>query len=162
MAARGLGRSADSQRTAHWHRYAYVSLLVLVGCAEADVPINPPADVVQAVFDAASAGSYRDLSGLCDPRGDNDSYTQQICDAAANEDCREEFVSYFSRGHVSGPVSWSEDRTIARVPVSISPGDPSFIQRLIPKLRTRYRREVQLIRRDTTWYLYRIEVVSDS
>jgi len=100
-----------------------------------------PEDVVQAIFDAAVAGDFAPLKSLCDPQGENDGDTQDICDLATSAAGREDFVAYFARGKVSGDATVSAAGDVAEVPFLFGPdGDRA--------------ETMKLINRNGKWYLY--------
>jgi hypothetical protein len=100
-----------------------------------------PEIVVQAIFDAAKSGDFTSLKDLCDPQGENDSDTQMICDLAADETNREEFVQVFAAGKLSGDAKISPDGTQAEVPFLFGPDGDS-------------EETMELINRDGQWYLF--------
>ena len=120
---------------------AGVFLLLVVGCST-----EPPVARLEAVFDAADTEAFEALQDFCDPQGENDVYTQRICDIATSETYMEEFASHFSRAKVNGDVRWNEDSTRAEIPFSIH-------------LEESRQRTMELVKRDTAWYLYRMNVV---
>ena len=99
-----------------------------------------PESVVQTIFDAANSGEFASLKGLCDPLGENDEDTQMICDVAADDTNREEFVQYFATGKLSGEAIISPDGTEAQVPFLFGPDANS-------------EETMKLINRDGQWYL---------
>lgn len=117
---------------------------ILATTSDAPIEVAPatsPESVVQAVFDAAISGDFGSLKEICDPLGENDGDTQMICDLAADDTNREEFVQYFATGKINGEVKISPDGSEAEVPFLFGPdGD---------------REETMvLINRDGRWYLF--------
>jgi len=100
-----------------------------------------PEDVVHAIFVAAQTGDFAILGGLCDPLGENDGDTQDICDLATNAAGREDFVAYFAKGKVSGKAAIGAAGDTAEVPFLFGPaGDKA--------------ETMKLINRDGMWYLF--------
>jgi hypothetical protein len=58
--------------------------------------------VVQTILDAAQSGNFAALKDMCDPLGENDTNTQEICELATDEPSRDRFVQYFAPGRLSG------------------------------------------------------------
>ncbi|MFT6501372.1 MAG: hypothetical protein ACJASQ_001484 [Crocinitomicaceae bacterium] len=81
---------------------------------------NDPVKVVEAVFEAARTKDYSVLSTLCDPMGENDGPTSNMCNVAnAPQEREKEFIEYFSQGQVVGEVK-IEGNT-ASVPIKFGP-----------------------------------------
>jgi|TARA_B110000908_G_scaffold51681_1_gene63051 hypothetical protein len=81
---------------------------------------NDPVKVVEAVFDAAKTKDYSVLSTLCDPMGDNDDPTSNMCNVAnATQEREKEFVEYFSQGQVVG--EGKIEGNTASVPIKFGP-----------------------------------------
>lgn len=97
---------------------------------------STPEGTLQMVFDAAATGALDQLVDLCDPEGENDGDTQQICDAAEDP---EEFLEYFSNAQLNGEAEIEGD--MARVPFLFGP-DGSYEETMV------------LVKREDKWYLY--------
>ncbi|MFT6243484.1 MAG: hypothetical protein ACJAXI_000246 [Crocinitomicaceae bacterium] len=81
---------------------------------------NDPVKVVEAVFEAARTKDYSVLSTLCDPMGENDGPTSNMCNVAnAPQEREKEFIEYFSQGQVVGELK-IEGNT-ASVPIKFGP-----------------------------------------
>ena len=81
---------------------------------------NDPVKVVEAVFEAARTEDYSILITLCDPLGENDDPTSNMCNVAnAPIERKNEFIEYFSKGKVVGEVE-IEGNT-ASVPIRFGP-----------------------------------------
>jgi hypothetical protein len=117
---------------------------ILAAASEAaDTAVSPatsPESIVQAVFDAAKSSDFASLEDLCDPLGENDEDTQMICDIAADDTNREEFVQVFAAGKVNDTAEFSPDGTEAAVPFLLGPDGDS-------------EETMKLINRDGQWYL---------
>jgi len=112
------------------------------GAADAGIsPATLPEGVVQAIFDAAQSGNFASLKNLCDPLGENDGDTQMICDVAADDTNREQFVQYFAAGKINGEVIISPTGDQAAVPFLFGPDGNS-------------EETMELINRDGQWYLF--------
>lgn len=99
-----------------------------------------PENVVNAIFEAAKTGNLDLLTGLCDPMAENDGDTRRMCAAnEANDQEKEEFITYFKDGKIAGEVLIEGDE--ARVPFLFGPGATE-------------NEEMVLINRDGKWYLY--------
>lgn len=118
--------------------------LVLIGglgaCAtNAAIDQTNPESVVQAIFSAANSEDFVAVKDLCDPQGENDSDTQDICNLADGDpEFQQEFVKYFAKGETTGDVEIKDDQ--AMVPILFGPeGD---------------REETMvLVKREDNWYL---------
>jgi len=99
---------------------------------------SDPVAVTVAIFIAARTLDASDLSGLCDPLGENDGDTRDICQLTPDDGKWDEFVAWFEWGMVSGSATIEGDR--ATVPLLFgSDGSRS--------------EEMNLINRDGMWYL---------
>ena len=106
--------------------------------AEAEVHFANPEMVTAAVFEAARTGDDSALAMLCDPQGENDGDTRRICEMSATSEGWRDFVTYFAKGRVSGPVII--DQNTAEVPILFGP-DGTQAETMI------------LTRRGENWYL---------
>lgn len=98
-----------------------------------------PEAVMTAVFEAAKTKDYTILAGLCDPNGEGDGDTKQICSVAfAPEETKNEFVQWFKYGQVIGK------------PVVV--GDTAMVQFKFGEQGARDE-TMQMIRRNGSWYL---------
>lgn len=129
-------------------------LLLCLGCGGSHVGVRPdepsskdpalpdhsdPASVVQAIFYAAQSGDAQYLPGLCDPLGDGDGDTRDICGVAPGDKHWAEFESYFVLGEIQGAPRVAG--TAAEVDFLFGPDG------------TR-KETMKLIQRDGKWYLY--------
>ena len=98
-----------------------------------------PEQVVETVFEAAKTGNFDALSNLCDPKGENDGDTKDICDLKNQPSERQKlFKEFFSKGHIEGKANIEGDK--AQVNIKFGPDgtkDETF----------------KLIRREGKWYL---------
>ena len=98
-----------------------------------------PEQTVEAVFEAAKTGNFDLLSGLCDPKGENDGDTKDICDLKNQPAERQKlFKEFFSNGRIEGNASIEGDK--AKVKIKFGPDgakDETF----------------NLVQRDGKWYL---------
>lgn len=101
---------------------------------------NSPEAVLQAVFDAAQSGDFSTLSNLCDPMGENDGDTQQICTIASDAETQDSFVEYFSTGQITGDAAISTDGNQAEVPFLFGPNGQQ-------------EETMSMVNRDGQWYL---------
>lgn len=97
-----------------------------------------PAAVVATLFAAAKSNNSMILSGLCDPKGENDGDTKDICSLTTKSPKWSEFVEYFQDGSVAGEPSI--DGETASVPIKFGPGGARD-------------ETVKLVKRDNGWYL---------
>jgi hypothetical protein len=98
-----------------------------------------PAWVVNQIFEAAKSSEYESLLKLCDPEGEGDGDTRQICSIySAPKEAKNEFNSYFKFGQIIGkPVIVGNQ---AKVQIKFGPdGDRD--------------ETMDLIQRDGKWYL---------
>lgn len=81
---------------------------------------SDPVKVIEAVFEAARTKDYSVLSTLCDPMGENDAPTSNMCNVANDSKEREnEFIEYFSKGQVVGEATIQGNT--ASVPIKFGP-----------------------------------------
>jgi hypothetical protein len=100
-----------------------------------------PVAVLKAVFTAARTGELEPLAGLCDPKGENDGDTRNICalgGLAPSARFAQEFKTYFAKGRVNGAPVISGDT--AKVPFLFGPNGTKG-------------EEMNFVRRDGKWYL---------
>ncbi|MFQ5399779.1 MAG: TolB family protein [Anaerolineae bacterium] len=103
------------------------------------VDFADPASVLQAVFAAAQSGDFSQLAGLCDPLGENDGDTADICAMTADNDVAASFREWFATGQIAGEAAINGDQ--AELPFTFGPnGDQN--------------ETMTLIRRNGRWYLY--------
>jgi type IV pilus biogenesis/stability protein PilW len=101
--------------------------------------LGDPASVLQAVFDAAASGDFSQLSGLCDPLGENDGDTAAICAITSEHPDRDSFVEFFAQGRINGQVTINGDQ--AELPFLFGPnGDQA--------------ETMTFILREGQWYLF--------
>lgn len=121
--------------------WLFISLTLLISCNSknnsTDVHSSPEA-LVCVLFEAAKIRDFNLLYELCDPFGENDSNTKDICNLSG--ELEEPFVEYFKNGKLSGKAIINGDE--AEVPFTFGP-DGSTEETMI------------CIRRDGKWYLYR-------
>lgn len=107
---------------------------------ELQVGFSDPSSVVQVIFDAAATEDFEILSEICDPLGDNDGDTRDIC-SCGKEDVDKEllksFVEYFAKGKV---VSTSIEGDWAKVEFKFGPNGNKD-------------ETMSLVKRDGKWYL---------
>ena len=101
-----------------------------------------PVAVLETIFLAARTGDFAPLAGLCDPKGENDGDTRDICrfggPDAPPAGAAAEFKLWFAKGKVNGGAVISGDT--AKVPFLFGPnGDKE--------------EEMSFVRRDGKWYL---------
>ena len=120
--------------------FVLILFLGLGACSsKASIDQTNPNSVVQAIFDAANSEEYSALENLCDPQGENDSDTQDICGLAESDtDFQQEFVEYFAKGKPSGDAEIKADE--ASVPILFGP-DADQEETMV------------LVKRDDKWYL---------
>ena len=100
---------------------------------------SDPAQVATAITTALGNGDYEALRGLCDPMGENDRESQNICDLADNPEFQAQVAQIEGPFTVNGPavIEGSE----AGVPVTLgSEGDETL----------------EFINRDGSWYFYNL------
>ncbi len=62
-----------------------------------------PEKVVQKIFDAAKSGDFSTLKNLCDPTGNGDGDTKDICNIATQpKNVQDDFVNQFKNGSIDG------------------------------------------------------------
>ena len=70
---------------------------------------SDPKLVVQEIFKAAKSMNFTNMSKLCDPQGESDGDTKQICQiGSAPQSAKEEFRNYFKDGIITGDVIYSQ------------------------------------------------------
>lgn len=109
--------------------------------ASLEMRVTPPEQVANIIFEAAQTQNFALLKDLCDPLGENDDDTQQICNLATDETNRAEFVQVFQAGRLNGLARFSPEGDKAEVPFLFGPNgdrDETMI----------------LVKRDGQWYLY--------
>ena len=78
------------------------ALILSAGITTAQSESTPEA-TLQKVFDVAVSLEFTELARICDPMGEGDGDTQNICTiATASEDQQAEFVEYFATGKIVG------------------------------------------------------------
>jgi tetratricopeptide (TPR) repeat protein len=109
------------------------------GSGTPSVDFTDPVSVLQAVFTAAQTEDFSVLSGLCDPRGENDGDTAFICAITADHPDKDSFVAYFAKAKVVGDAVIDGDR--AEIPFLFGPdGDQGETT-------------MGLVKREGKWYL---------
>lgn len=100
---------------------------------------SDPAWVVNQIFEAAKNSEYETLLKLCDPEGEGDGDTRQICSIYSSpKEAKNEFNSYFKFGQIIGKPVIVENQ--AKVQIKFGPnGDRD--------------ETMNLIQRDGKWYL---------
>lgn len=98
-----------------------------------------PAWVVNQIFKAAKNSEYEILLKLCDPKGEGDSDTRNICSTYISPiEARDQFNTYFKFGQIIGKPVIVEDQ--AKVQIKFGPnGDKD--------------ETMNLVNRDGKWYL---------
>ncbi|MDP6943909.1 MAG: hypothetical protein QF464_07125 [Myxococcota bacterium] len=99
-----------------------------------------PTLVVEAIFQAARTGDARYLPGLCDPRGENDGDTRDVCRARPGAKGWKEFRTYFAKGKISGNIQIMDGK--AKVPFLFGPNGKRA-------------ETMNLIERNGKWYLHK-------
>ena len=102
------------------------------------VDFTDPVSVLQAVFTAARTEDFAALSGLCDPRGENDDDTALICAITAEHPDKDSFVEYFAPARVAGNAAVDGDR--AEIPFLFGPDGAQ-------------QETMGLVQREGKWYL---------
>lgn len=65
--------------------------------------LDDPIKIMQTIFDAAKTRDFSKLSWLCDPTGNNDRDTRNICNMEFLPlEVQDEFVEYFKNGKIIG------------------------------------------------------------
>lgn len=105
-----------------------------------EVDQTDPTKVVQAVFDAAKEENFKGLAELCVPTEESDEDIQKICNLAADDADKGEFVESFADGKITGDAVISEDGQEATVPIAFGPSGEKT-------------EEMKLVNRDDKWYL---------
>ncbi|MBA3394584.1 MAG: hypothetical protein H0T89_18200 [Deltaproteobacteria bacterium] len=98
---------------------------------------SSPTKVTEAVFAAAASGNTDQLMGLCDPKGEGDGDTKDICGMTAASPKFGEFKEYFAKGKAT-------KETIT--------GDAAEVTFLFGPDGTKDE-TMKLVRRDGKWYL---------
>ena len=106
--------------------------------AKVTVDHSSPSAVTEAVFAAARTNNASALSGLCDPKGENDGDTRKICILTTKHRKWKEFVRYFAKAKLRGKTMIKKNR--AKVPFFFGPNG-------------KRKEEMNLIRRGENWYL---------
>ena len=121
-----------------------LTLFACLVCVPAKAQDNPPLDqadpiaVLQAVFDAARTGDLSHLPSLCDPNGENDGDTRDICTLTTDSDKLEEFKQWFSSARIEGEAQIKGDS--AAIAFVFGPNGDR-------------KEEMNLIKRADKWYL---------
>ncbi|MFQ5434880.1 MAG: hypothetical protein ACE5FD_08385, partial [Anaerolineae bacterium] len=103
------------------------------------VDFTDPASVLEAIFQSARRGEFSQLATLCDPQGENDGDTTEICTLTAGSESAASFRDWFATGHITGDVVIDGSR--AEIPFIFGPdGDQE--------------ETMVLIQRDGRWYLF--------
>ncbi len=105
--------------------------------ATGTVDQSSPTKVTEAVFAAAASGNTDQLKGLCDPKGEGDGDTKDICGMTAASPKLGEFKEYFAKGKAT-------KETIT--------GDAAEVTFLFGPDGTKDE-TMKLVRRDGKWYL---------
>lgn len=120
----------------------FVSLIFAVGCTKEEkaspVDHGDPRAVVEAVFEAARIAEPSQLSGLCDPKGENDGDTKKICELKKGSKMFGEFIKVFQLGKTVADAKIDGDQ--AEVSVKFGPDGTSD-------------ETMRLVNRDGKWYL---------
>ena len=111
---------------------------VTSSCGGGAIDQTKPEEVVKAIFKSAKSGDFEMMKNLCDPMGENDGDTRDICQLK-DEKIQQEFVKYFKNGKLNGSAQIKDDRAI--VPFLFGPNGDK-------------KEEMKLIKRDGKWYLY--------
>ncbi len=100
---------------------------------------SDPVWVVNQIFEAARTQQFEILTSLCDPKGENDRDTRNICAVVdSSDDIKASFVDQFKLGRVVGEAFIEGDK--ARVNLKFGPnGDRD--------------ETMNLIKRNDYWYL---------
>ena len=87
-----------------------VTLMLATGLSIAQSSDTPEA-TLQKVFDVANSQEWTELSRICDPMGENDGDTRDICMLAeASKEKQAEFVEYFKTGKIIGKATIVGDK----------------------------------------------------
>jgi hypothetical protein len=105
--------------------------------AAAGVDFTSPTKVTEAVFAAAASGKTDQLASLCDPTGEGDGDTKDICGLTAGSAKFGEFKEYFAKGKVTGETITGD---AAEVAILFGPDGTKD-------------ETMKLVRRDGKWYL---------
>jgi hypothetical protein len=140
----------------------FLFLFYLQTAAQTDpniVDFSTPENVVEAIFRAAKGGTFEMLSNLCDPLGEGDGDTKQICSvpqlaeqaeaSSPSDDLKnslEEFVAVFKEAEITGNTTYSthQGTNYAHVPFRFN--HPGGVERS--------EETMILVEREKKWYLY--------
>lgn len=126
-----------------------------------EIDLKDPKSVVNTVFYAAQTDDYNALKGLCDPMGEGDGDTRNICSIGELADQIKayggsestikkvnEFKKVFESGRVSGLITYEETDGVkyAEVPILITN----------PQTEKEMDESFTLVSRYGNWYLYSI------
>jgi hypothetical protein len=115
-----------------------LAVFIMAACGSQGTDFSKPESVVEAIFKAAKTKDFESLKALCDPKGENDGDTKDICGVADNKEMQEEFVQFFEKGKVSGSARIEGDE--AEVDFTFGPSGNDT-------------ETMNLIQRDGKWYL---------
>lgn len=75
-----------------------------------------PEKVVQKIFDAAKSGDFSTLKNLCDPTGNGDGDTKDICSMASQtKKVQDDFVNQFKNGSIDGEAVIEADVAVVKI-----------------------------------------------
>ena len=75
-----------------------------------------PEKVVQKIFDAAKSGDFSTLKDLCDPTGNGDGDTKDICSMASQtKKVQDDFVNQFKNGSIDGEAVIEADVAVVKI-----------------------------------------------
>ena len=75
-----------------------------------------PEKVVQKIFDAAKSGDFSTLKNLCDPTGNGDGDTKDICNMASQtKKVQDDFVNQFKNGSIDGEAVIEADVAVVKI-----------------------------------------------
>tara|TARA_B110000285_G_C14830985_1_gene470872 strand:+ start:211 stop:615 length:405 start_codon:yes stop_codon:yes gene_type:complete len=119
--------------------------LVLFSCNQVKLNLEDPTWAVTQIFIAAESGNYDILPFLCDPMGDGDGDTQDICniknaDYVFKIGSAQEYLEMFNRVFQGGEVL---NHFVS--------GNEAVVSFRFDGKRTE---EMNMIKRDGKWYLY--------
>lgn len=103
-----------------------------------------PESVPKALFQAARTRNLDLLTGLCDPKGENDGDTRKLC--RLDTEKTDDFIRAFRPGRITGPTTYARegDTEFALVPFRFNH----------PGKKNRDRETMKLVKREGAWYLY--------
>jgi len=101
------------------------------------VDFSSPTKVTEAVFAAAASGNTDQLKTLCDPSGEGDGDTKDICGLTSTSAKFGEFKEYFAKGKATKETISGDD---AEVAILFGPDGAKD-------------ETMKLVRRDGKWYL---------